>query len=181
MLTRRFIPILFSCHLTVFSLTLPSLKNITTERTVPSDDNNGVQNSEVHCTQDRPTQSILPMSTDCIVAVRMFPHNDYVGTFHMGGGASVWPLPQHENYDTCTVSVSLDADRDEEVGTWDDVLNAAIKVVLGCRSVLKPTGEQRTGGWITAGSENGIVIEVLRSRVRVTNETAGGTSLVDVE
>ena len=111
----------------------------------------------------------------------MFPHNDYVGTFHIGGGASIWRLPQFEHYDTCTVSVSLNADRDVEMGTWDDVLNAAIKVVLGCRSVLKPTGEQRTGGWITAGAENGIVIEVLKSRVRGTNGTVGGTSLVDVE
>ena len=181
MLTRRFIPILFSCHLTVFSLTLPSLKNVTTERTVPSDGNNGIQDSEAHCTQDRPIRSILPLSPDCIVAVRMLPHNDYIGTFHMGGGASLWRLPHPEHHGSCTVSVNLHEDRDEEMGSWDDVLNAATKVVLGCRSAFEPTGEQRTGGWITAGAENGIVIEVLKSRVRGTNGTVGATSLVDVE
>ena len=181
MLTRRFIPILFSCHLTVFALTLPSLINVTTERIVPSNDNNGIENSEVHCTQDRPVKSILPLLPDCIVAVRMLPHNDYVGTFHMGGEASLWRLPHPESHESCTVSVNLHEDRDVEMGTWDDVLNAATKVVLSCRSAFGPTGEQRTGGWITTGAENGIVIEVLKSRVRGTNGTVEATSLVDVE
>ena len=180
MLTRRFIPILFSCHLNVFSLTLPSLINVTTERTVPSDDKNGIWNAEAHCTQDRPTTSILPLSPDCIVAVRMLPHNDYIGTFHVGGEASLWRLPHVERYDSCTVSVNLHEDRDVEMGSWEDVLNAAVKVVLGCRSAFGPTGEQKTGGWITAGAENGIVINVLKSRVQGSNGTVG-TSLVDVE
>ena len=99
----------------------------------------------------------------------------------MGGGASLWRLPHVEPYDSCTVSVTLHEDRDVEMGTWEDVLNAAIKVVLGCRSAFEPTGEQRTGGWITAGAENGIVIQVLKTRVPGTNGTVGDTSLVDVE
>ena len=160
MRTRRFIPILFSCHLTVFALTLPSLINVTTESTVLSDDNNGIQNAEAHCTQDRPIRSILPLLPDCIVALRMLPHNDYIGTFHMGGEASLWRLPHPEHHDSCTVSVNLHEDRDVEMGSWSDVLNAATKVVLNCRSAFEPTGEQRTGGWITAGAENGIVINV---------------------
>ena len=181
MLTRLFTPFLFSCHLTVFALTLPSLINVTTERIVPNDDNNAIQNSEAHCTQDRPAESILPLSPDCIVAVRMLPRNDYIGTFHIGGLPNLWRLPHLERYGSCTVSVILDADHDVELGSWDDVFNAAIKVVLGCRSAFEPGGDQRTGGWITGGAENGIMVELRKSRVRGTNGTGGGTSLVDVE
>lgn len=180
MLTRRFIPILFSCHLTVFSLTLPSLINVTTERTVPSDDDNGIRNAEPHCTQDRPTTSILPLLPDCLVAVRMLPHNDYVGTFHVGGGASLWRLPHIARHDSCTILVNLHEDRDVELGSWEDVLTAAVEAAIQCRSGVEPTGERRTGGWITAGAENGIVINVLKSRVQGSNGTVAA-SLVDVE
>lgn len=181
MLTRLFIAILFSYHLPVFALTLPSSTTVTTERTVPNGDNNAIQDSEAHCTQDRPSKSILPLAPDCIVAVRMLPQSDYIGTFHIGGGPSLWRLPHLERYDSCTVSVRLHEDHDVELGSWDDVVNEAIILLLACRSAVEPTGEQRTGGWITAGAENGLVIELRKSRVRVANGTVGGTTLVDVE
>lgn len=59
----------------------------------------------------------------------------------------------------------LNEDFDLEMGSWVDIRNAAVKVLLVCRLPFEEGGEQRTGGWITSGAENGLVVELGTRRV----------------
>lgn len=147
-------------HLTVFALTLPlTTPNLTAEST-PS---NVLTNSEPHCASEAPTTSLLPLSPDCTRAIRSLPQSPYIGIFHLGGAATIWRLPDSRSYDTCTVFVTLNADFDSDLGSWVGIADAAFKLLLACRLPFEEGGEQRTGGWIAAGAENGLVVELRRS------------------
>lgn len=154
--------LLLSCHLTVFALTLPLIiTNLTADWTSPSA---GYQDSEAHCATQRPRTPPLPLSSDCIEAIRFLPNDDYIGTFHIGGDSSHWRLPDSRSFDSCTVSVTLHEDFELEMGSWLDVGNGATRLLLACRLPFERSGEQRTGGWIASGAENGLVVQLVRSR-----------------
>ncbi|KAL9124222.1 MAG: hypothetical protein Q9175_008248 [Cornicularia normoerica] len=162
MLTLLILPLLLSRYMAVSALALPPmLTNLTTDWTLP----NLNSNSEAHCAQDPPERPPLPLSPDCIRAIHLLPQSPYIGTFHIGGAPSLWRLPHSEGYDTCTVLVILNEDFDLEMGSWNDVRNAALNLLLFCRLPFEQGGQQRTGGWIAAGAENGLVIELRRSRL----------------
>lgn len=74
----------------------------------------------------------------------------------------------------------LSEDFDTEMGSWVDVGNAAVKLLLACRLPFEQGGEQRTGGWITAGVEDGLVVQLGRSR-SVGVDGTEVTNAVDVE
>lgn len=63
---------------------------------------------------------------------------------------------------------------DVEMDSWDDVRSAGMKLLLACRLPFEPDGSQRTGGWITSGAENGVVIELVRARYGDVNQTTTG-------
>ena len=151
--------LLAPCHLASFALNVPAGTSLTVEPTL----SNVVPNAEAHCAQQGPSTSHLPLSPDCIKAVRLLPHSDYVGTFHIGGDTSLWRLPKSQSSESCKVIVTLHEDFDLEMGTWVDVCAAAIILLRACRLPFEPGGEQRTGGWITSGEENGLVIQLVRS------------------
>ncbi len=176
------IPSLFlSFHLTVFALTLPL--NLTADWTILSDVN--ALNSEAHCPPEPPTTPLLPLVQDCIRAIRLLPHSPYIGTFHIGGYPSIFQLPVSEDYESCTVTVLLHEDFDQELGSWGDIRIAAVQLLRACELPDGETGDQRTGGWITTGAENGLVIELRRSRGVSVNKTRvgpqRGSNGVDVE
>lgn len=80
--------------------------------------------------------------------------------------------------------VVLHEDVDLEMGSWVDIARVAFLLLLACRLPFEQGGEQKTGGWTTAGAENGLVVELRRSRdvgVNVTGAAAQrGTNGVDV-
>lgn len=173
---------LIPCYFTVFALTVPPPTiNLTGDQTVP----NILTNSEAHCAQAGPTTSPSPLLQDCVRAIRSLPENDYVGIFHIGGDTSLWRLPTSRSYDSCTVLVILNEDFDSEMGSWVDAREAAVRLLLACRLPFDEGGEQRTGGWIAAGAENGLVVQLGRSRsVGINGTRMGsqvGTNSVDLE
>lgn len=170
---------LLLCHLTVFALALPLvITNLTAEWTTP-------QNTEAHCLQDQPGGTVLPLLPDCMRAIRLLPQSPYIGTFHIGGASNFFQLPESESYDSCTVRVILHEDFQMEVGSWEDIKQAALRLLIACRLPFAPGGEQRTGGWITSGAENGLVVELRRSKSRggmgMGVEVQRSTTGVDVE
>ena len=171
MLTLLILPLFLSYHFTVSALTLPSMiTNLTAE---VESLNDGNRNSEAHCAQNRPTKP-LPLFQDCNRAIRTLPQSPYVGTFHIGDDASFFNLPHSRSHGSCTVLVMLHEDFDVELDSWDDIGNAAVVLLLTCRLPFEEGGEQRTGGWITSGAENGVVVNLKRSRYGVMNETGLG-------
>ena len=104
----------------------------------------------------------------------MLPRSHYVGTFHIGGHPSLFRLPDSREYHSCTATVLLHEDFDQEMGSWDDIRNAALQLLRACELPLGETGDQRTGGWITTGAENGLVVELRRSRGVSVNKTRVG-------
>lgn len=173
--------LLIPCHLTVIALTLPILTNVT----AGPEASNVNLNTDPHCPPEGPSQRHLPLSRDCLDAVRLLPQNDYIGHFHIGGDESLWRLPVSASYGTCKAQVTLDADVDLEMGSWDDVRAAGIKLVLWCRTAFGPQGQQKTGGWISVGAENKVMVELIELRFSDGNGTGdgieGGTNVVDVE
>lgn len=175
MLTLLILPLLLSYHLTVFALTLPSMRtNLTTEVGSLS---NGNRNSEAHCAQNRPTKP-LPLFGDCERAIRLLPLSTYIGTFHIGDDASFFNLPKSRSYGSCTVLVMLHEDFELELDSWAAIGNAAVVLLLACRLPFEEEGEQRVGGWITSGAENGIVVNLSRSRYGGVNGTVLGAQRV---
>ena len=172
---------LIQCHLTVIGLTLPILTNVTAGPEASSVN----LNADPHCPPEETSQRHLPQSRDCIDAVRLLPQNDYIGHFHIGGDDSLWRLPHSASYGTCKVQVSLDADVDLEMGSWDDVRAAGIKLVLWCRLAFGSQGQQKTGGWVSTGAENKVMVELIELRFSDGNGTGEGiepgTNVVDVE
>ena len=163
---------LIQYHFTVFALTIPlPTTNLSGDRAVP----NILTNSDAHCAQAGPTSSPSPLSSDCVRAIRSLPQSDYVGFFHIGGDTSLWRLPTSRSYDSCTVLVLLNADFDMEMGSWTGVQTAAVTLWFACRLPIEAGGEQRTGGWIAAGAENGLVVKLGRSRRVGINETRVGS------
>ena len=81
--------------------------------------------------------------------------------------------------------MTLHADWDMEMGSWDDVRASGIKLLLWCRLPFEPGGPQRTGGWITSGVEDGIILELMKARDGSENGIELGTeretNVVDVE
>ena len=180
---RCFFPLLLiPCQLTVFALTLPTLLNLTTESTPLK----ATEDPEAHCTPaDESTEHYLPILPDCIRAVRALPETDYVGTFHMGGDYSLWRLPITEPHGSCKALVTLHEDVDQEIGSWNNVRRSGARLVIACRKQYARGGVIRTGGWITSGAENGIVIELAMSQTITVNGTRTGfvqdTGAVDVQ
>lgn len=166
---RCFFPLLLiPCQLTVFALTLPTLLNLTAESTPLK----ATEDPEAHCTPaDESTQHYLPIVSDCIRAVRALPETDYVGTFHMGGDYSLWRLPVTQVFGSCKALVSLHVDVDQDLGSWDDVRRSGARLLIECQKQYGRGGVLRTGGWITSGAENGIVIELAMSRIITVNGT----------
>ncbi len=158
---------LIPCHLAVFALTLPLSTNVTTEPNPP----NVPTNAEAHCP---PEQSHLPLSRDCMRAIRALPDTHYVGTFHYGSPENLWRLPVSRSYESCKVSVTLNEDVDREAGSWEDVQWAGIYLLLWCRKTLEPGGAQRTGGWIASGVEEGVVVRLIKRGYLVENGTGAG-------
>ena len=70
--------------------------------------------------------------------------------------------------------VTLNADFDLEMGSWVGVEDAALKLLLACRLPFEEGGDQRTGGWIAAGAENGLVVELKSSSFGEENGTGVG-------
>ena len=171
------------CHPAVFALTHPVLTNTTVESTSPTSIT--FLNAEAHCPPEDLDSTKLPLSPDCITAVRMLPNSDYIGTFHIGGRQSLWRLPYSTSYRSCTVSVILHEDVDRDLGSWVDVQRMAIQLLLHCRLPFDPEGWQRTGGWTTAGAENGLVVELKKWSNGAGNgrdvETEQGVTAIDVE
>ena len=164
--------LLISCQLTVFALTLPTLVNLTAE-SMPL---NAYEEPEAHCAPaDESTQHRLPIMADCIRAVRALPKSDYVGTFHIGGDAAFWRLPVMQTSGGCKALVKLHDDVDQDMGSWDDVRRSAAKLLVACHKQYEPRGVQRTGGWITSGAENGVVIELAKSQTIALSEMGTGT------
>lgn len=162
MLALLLLPLLVLCHLTVVALNLPPIiTNLTADWTAAS---HGFQDSEARCLQDQPTGPPLPLLPDCIRAISLLPQSHYVGTFHIGGYPSIFQLPVSKEYGSCSAMVLLHEDRDQEIGSWDDIRGEARRLLLACRLPFEEEGEQRTGGWITSGVENGLVVELGRSR-----------------
>ena len=158
-------------HFTVFALTLPlTITNLTAGSTHL----NVLTSSEPHCASRTSTTTLLPLSPDCTQAIRSLPHSPYIGTFHLGGAATIWRLPDSRSYDTCTVFVTLNADFDSEIGSWVGIADAAFKLLLACRLPFEEGGEQRTGGWIAAGAENGLVVQLRRASFGEGNGTGWG-------
>lgn len=171
MLTLLILPLFLSYQLTVFALILPSMrKNLTAEVEYLS---NGNRNFKAHCAQNRPTKP-LPLSEDCNRAIRILPQSPHIGSFHIGDDASFFSLPQSRRYGSCTVLVMLHEDFDLELDSWRDIGNAAVQLLFTCRLPLEEEGEQKTGGWITSGVENRIVVNLRRSRYGGVNGTGLG-------
>ena len=105
----------------------------------------------------------------------MLSQSSYVGSFHIGGDASLFKLPESRSYGSCTVSVILHADFDLEMDSWLHIGHAAVQLLLACRLPFEEGGEQRTGGWITSGADNGIVVRLKRSLYGGVNGTGEGT------
>ena len=172
MIRSIFALLLISCQLTVFALTLPALLNLTTE-SMPL---NATEDPEPHCAPaDESTQHRLPILSDCVRAVRALPQSHYVGTFHMGGEASLWRLPIIQTFGSCKALVKLHEDVDQDMGSWDDVRRSAARLLIECRKQYESMGVQRTGGWITSGAENGVVIELATSQIIALNRMETGT------
>ena len=145
---------------TVSALTLAPISNLTINGSL----SNVSPNSEAHCAQEGRTGSPSPLLSDCITAVHSLPRSPYVGTFHIGTDTSLWRLPESRSWNSCKVLVTLSPDFDLEMGSWMDIRAAAVTLAITCRLPFEPGGEQRTGGWIMSGAEDGIVIELIRSR-----------------
>lgn len=173
--------LLLSRHFAVFASTLPLQVNLTTEPISPLSDTDAVP----HCPPEGSTQRPLPLLPDCDRAVRGLPRSHYIGTFHIGRDESLWRLPQSSSFASCKVLVTLSADFDLEMGSWVDVRAAAIELLVSCRLPFEEGGEQRTGGWITVGAENGILVELVISSAGVRNGTGAGTeqgtNVVDID
>ena len=171
MLRCLFPLLLTSCQLTVFALTIPTLLNLTAESMAL----NATEDPEAHCTPvDESTQHRLPILPDCIRALRALPKSHYIGTFHMGGEASLWRLPIMQTFGSCKALVNLHEDVDQDMGSWDDVRRSGARLLLACRKQYEPGGMQRTGGWITSGAENGVVIELAKSQNMAVNGMGTG-------
>ena len=170
---RHMFPLLvISYQLTIFTLSLPTILNLTADSMLL----NATEDPEAHCTPaDESTQHRLPIVSDCIRAVRALPSSDYVGYFHLGGDASLWRLPVVPTYGSCKALVNLHQDIDQELGSWDDIRRSAASLLITCRKEYAPGGVQRTGGWITAGAENGIVIELAMPQTITVNGMGTGT------
>ena len=150
--------LLISCQLANFASALPTLLNLTAESMLV----NPQEDPEPHCApNDQSTRYRLPFITDCIRAVRALPKSDYIGTFHIGGDASFWRLPVSRPFGSCKALVTLREDIDQDLGSWDDVRKSAARLLIACRKQYEPQGAQRTGGWITSGAENGVLIQLV--------------------
>lgn len=156
----------------MLALALPPVTtNSTTDWIVPL-------NSVAHCREDQPSGRVLPLVQDCTSAIRLLPRNRHIGTFRIGDDTSVFNLPQSKSYDSCKVMVILHEDVDVERGSWLDIRDAATLLSLMCRMTFEEEeGEQRTGGWITTGAEDGLVVELRRSRNVGVNGTGGPTGV----
>ena len=180
---RCFFPLLLiPCQLTVFALTLPTLLNLTAESTSLK----ATQDLEPYCTRaDESTEHHLPLLSDCLRAVRALPETEYVGTFHMGGDYSLWRLPVTDTFGSCKAFVNLHEDIDQDMGSWNDVRRSGARLLMACRKQYSRGGVLRTGGWITSGAENGVVIELAMSRTITVNGTGTGfgqdTGTVEVQ
>lgn len=163
---RYFFPLLLiSCQLTISALTLPTLLNLTAD-SMPL---NVTEDSEAHCAPgDESTQHRLPLMSDCIRAIRALPQSPYIGTFHIGGDASFWRLPVMQTFGSCKALVVLNQDIDQDMGSWDDVRRSGARLLIACRKQYESSAD-RTGGWITSGAENGVVIELATSQIRAVN------------
>ena len=170
---RYMFPLLvISCQLTVFALSLPTLLNLTAD-SIPL---NATEDPEAHCAPlHEPTQHRLPIVSDCVRAIRALPSSHYIGHFHIGRDTSLWRLPVVETYGSCRALVNLHQDIDEEQGSWDDVRRSGARLLRACKTEYAPGSEQRTGGWITSGAENGIVLELVMSRTITVNGMGTGT------
>ena len=155
-----FVSLLLSCCRTGLAMTLPlTMTNLTAAGTTPSAE----QDIQPHCAQGLPIEQPLPLIQDCAHAIRYLPVTPYIGTFHIGGEPSLWRLPDSRSYDTCSVSIILHEDFDIEVGSWTDIRNVAAETLLKCRLPLDEGGKRRTGGWITTGAQNGLVVQLVKS------------------
>ena len=74
--------------------------------------------------------------------------------------------------------VMLHEDFELELDSWAAIGNAAVVLLLACRLPFEEEGEQRVGGWITSGAENGIVVNLSRSRYGGVNGTVLGAQRV---
>ena len=174
--------LLISCQLTVLALTLPTLLNLTAEL-IPL---NATEDPEAHCTPAGGSAlRRLPILADCTRAIRALPQSHYIGYFHIGGEPSLWRLPVIQTFGSCKALVNLHADVDQDMGSWGDVRSSGARLLIDCRKQYEVGVVQRTGGWITSGADNGIVIELALSRTLIENEMGTGigqnTSAVEVQ
>ena len=157
--------LLISCQLTISALALPTLLNLTAG-SMPL---NATEEPEAHCAPgDESTQHLLPLISDCVRAVHALPQSHYVGTFHIGGDASFWRLPVMRTFGSCKALVVLQQDIDQDMGSWDDVRRSGARLLLACRKQYESSAD-RTGGWITSGAENGVVIELATPQIKAVN------------
>ena len=162
MCTSLILSLLLPYYFIVSTLAFPPIiTNLTADWASP---NEGIENSESHCATKRPTGPPLPLMPDCTRAIYLLPENDYIGIFHIGGGPSLWRLPRSRSYESCTVLLTLHEDFDEEKASWLGVKDAATLLSIACRLPFEQTGEQRTGGWVSAGAEKGLVVQLVGSR-----------------
>ena len=174
--------LLISGQLTIFAMTLPTLLNLTAEL-MPLD---ATEDPEAHCTPaDESTRIRLPVMADCTRAIRALPQSHYIGHFHIGGESSLWRLPIIQTSGSCKALVSLHEDIDQDQGSWGDIRSSGARLLIDCRKHYEPWGVQRTGGWITSGANNGIVIELALSWTTTVNEmgigTGQDTSVIEVQ
>lgn len=62
------------------------------------------------------------------------------------------------------MQVLLHEDFEAEIASWAGIGNAASWLMQQCRVEVEEGGEERTGGWIESGAENGIVVSLGRAR-----------------
>lgn len=144
----------FLLSVSAFTLSLPT--NLTTESILP----NLNINSEPHCHKEGPTRRRLPLVRDCIIAIHALSHSNRVGVFHIGGDRNLWRLPSGRSHDTCQIRVTLNPDFEFDVGSWVGVRAVAWKVLHVCRLPFERS-QQKTGGWITFGMDNGVLVELV--------------------
>ena len=160
---------LIQFHFSICAFTLSVSTNHTTESMLP----NLKIRSEPHCHKEGPTRRRLPLVRDCIVAIHALSHNDRVGIFHIGGARNLWRLPSGRSHGSCQIRVTLDPDCDFEMGSWVGVRSVAWKVLHACRLPFDRS-QQKTGGWITFGTDNGILVELVATHYGTGNDTEVG-------
>ena len=113
--------------------------------------------NDIHCSSTLPFSPFYLTLQACAQSISELLSNQEIGTFHNGRPYDAFSLPVTEIAGRCRVTIQIIQQAATDQTSWMGIYRAATQLNRACAS---EKGRRYNGGWVTAGDNGRITIQL---------------------